>query len=411
MVFGRTWLFLAHESQLSKPGSFIQSYMGEDPIIVARQRDGSIKAFLNQCRHRGMRICRSDAGINKTFTCSYHGWAYDLEGNLVNVPGEERAYRNELDKDKWGALKVPRIANHKGLIFGTWSLDVPDFDEYLGEMTFYLDAVLDRFEGGIEFVPGGSKWVIDCNWKLPSEQFASDMYHLLTAHSSVGVALFEDPVAQGQVTESAAAAPGRQFAGNGHGSGSFFFPELVDPAFGPAYNEWVAANKQAMIDRVGEDALLKVNVHNTIFPNFSWLTSNYTMRVWHPRGPGQIEVWSWSYVPKNAPEDVKDDIRRTSNFTFSPAGIFETDDGENWVEVQQLLRGWQTRRNSLNAQMGMGHEGFDVEGLPGFSNDAYSEVAARGFYRRWGNLMQGRSWPEINAIEIERMTLERKTRS
>src|SRR3546814_18854048 len=76
-VFGRSWLLLGHETQIKKPGDYTTNYMGEDPVLVVRQKDGSIAVFLNQCRHRGMRICRSDAGNAKAFTCSYHGWAYD----------------------------------------------------------------------------------------------------------------------------------------------------------------------------------------------------------------------------------------------------------------------------------------------------------------------------------------------
>src|SRR3546814_1319357 len=61
-VFGRSWLLLGHETQIKKPGDYTTNYMGEDPALVVRQKDGSIAVFLNQCRHRGMRTCRSDAG-------------------------------------------------------------------------------------------------------------------------------------------------------------------------------------------------------------------------------------------------------------------------------------------------------------------------------------------------------------
>src|SRR3546814_2465460 len=55
-VFGRSWLLLGHETQIKKPGDYTTNYMGEDPVLVVRQKDGSIAVFLNQCRHRGMRI-------------------------------------------------------------------------------------------------------------------------------------------------------------------------------------------------------------------------------------------------------------------------------------------------------------------------------------------------------------------
>src|SRR3546814_1196427 len=86
----------------------------------------ALPIFLNQCRHRGMRICRSDAGNAKAFTCSYHGWAHDTAGNLVNVPFEAESFPC-LDKKEWSPLKA-RVATYKGLIFANWDHDAPDLD-------------------------------------------------------------------------------------------------------------------------------------------------------------------------------------------------------------------------------------------------------------------------------------------
>ncbi|HZP26835.1 MAG TPA: aromatic ring-hydroxylating dioxygenase subunit alpha, partial [Dehalococcoidia bacterium] len=350
--------------------------------------------------HRGMKVCRADEGNAASFTCAYHGWTYGNDGKLIGVPNFQDAYFEQLDMEQWGLVPVAQVDSYKGLWFGNFDAGAPSLIEYLGNMAYYLDIMLDRREGGVEILHGSHKWVMPCNWKFAADNFQGDNYHVTTSHLS---ALILTGVSGGRDEGTPDSENYPVYAGNGHGIPvvTLISPEH-DPSIAtiPPLQEYYAQTQAETESRIGKTRAAVSILPGTVFPNFSvlFLRNFITIRVWHPRGAGKVEAWSWTMVDRDAPPHVKQILRQITGGTFSPSGIFEQDDGENWNQCTESSRGPMARKHSLNFQMGMGYERTHEE-LPGsLGSVAPSEVAQRGFYRRWSQMINAKSWDEITPL-------------
>jgi len=299
-IFARSWLLLCPDSQIPNAGDYFVSYMGEDPVIVVRQQDGTIAAFLNQCRHRGGALCRGESGNTKNFICTYHGWTYDTSGTLTSVPFEEVVYKAPLNRAKWSARRVPRLEVHHGLVFGCWDEDAPGFRESLGEAAVYFDLNFGRTEGGLATYGGVYKWRVKANWKLAAEQFTTDDFHFLTSHSSALTALTPEDAPPFSIVR------GRVFTSSkGHGGGFLmerdsFATALATTTGQAASNYMMEVELPTVEQRYGEAMANATPTFANFFPSTGYLHANRTLRSWIPRGPDEMEIWAWTLFDRGS---------------------------------------------------------------------------------------------------------------
>src|SRR4051812_21169000 len=176
LVFGRVPSLVAHASELPKPGDFLTLQMPRNKVIVVRQKDGSVKSFVNLCRHRGALLEEQEKGRCRLFSCGYHRWSYDTDGSLRAITRDNTF--GEIDRSQYGLVELPTEERH-GLI---WMVDDADAEI---DVASWLGPEVDDILAGYrlqDLIAFRSEAFDEpANWKLMQDAF-TDNYHIQYAH-------------------------------------------------------------------------------------------------------------------------------------------------------------------------------------------------------------------------------------
>ena len=177
---------IVHSSELPEPGSFLRRDFAGLPVFFVRDDTGTVRAFLNVCRHRGTRLVDDAAGCRKRFSCPYHAWTWNSRGELIGVPHEQQGFP-ALDRDAF-ALNALGCEERHGFVWAWARGDaLPDIDASLEG----LGADFDWF-GADELAVAHSD-VLTCaaNWKILVEG-GIEAYHFRVAHRQTIAPYFFD---------------------------------------------------------------------------------------------------------------------------------------------------------------------------------------------------------------------------
>ncbi|WP_300400474.1 aromatic ring-hydroxylating dioxygenase subunit alpha [Nocardioides sp.] len=380
-IFGQVWLYVGHETELSKPHDFKTRDVAGRPVIFARDKAGAIQVWINSCPHRGAMICREPAGNARFMTCFYHGWSFNTSGKLVSVPGDT-SYGPGFQRP--GLASPARLDSYRGFVFISFNPDVEDLVDYLAEAKEFLDLVCDQSEVGMQVLEGTHEYSVKANWKLLVEN-SYDGYHAVSTHQRY----FEMVTASG--VELDAATLGDSIGvdlGNGHGA-SVGGPG-TGGVFGRPLSQAGEAEKEerfegfrtkyggAWVDRMTGARNL------VIFPNLVVidLVMGVVIRKIDPIRPDYMEVTAWEMVPPEEGEELKK--QRLDNFlTFwGPGGLASPDDVEALETCQRSFAAhreleWSDVSRGMSSPVALGSD----------------ELQMRTWWRRWDQLVNDREHP------------------
>ena len=181
-IFGQMWNCVGRASAVPKAGDYITRWIGRDSIIILRDRNNTLRAFFNTCRHRGTQLCTAASGhVSETIQCPYHAWTYTTDGRLIGAPHMQEV--EDFDKADYG-LHAAAVAEWEGFLFVNTSESPTPFEEAWAPVLNRFS----RFNMSSLVVGHRVSYEVEANWKLVFQNY-SECLHCPMIHPELNAVL------------------------------------------------------------------------------------------------------------------------------------------------------------------------------------------------------------------------------
>lgn len=367
---GPCWSFIGLECEIESVGAFKRSWIGPRSVIMVRGENGAVHVLENRCAHRGSQLCWENKGVVKDFTCPYHHWNYDLEGNLLGLPFLRGAMGKggmprDFQKSEHGLRKL-RVEILGGIVWASFSDEAPSLQDYLGEE---IHALVLRATGGGQRklrLLGYNRQMLPCNWKLYLEN-SRDPYHATLLHSffltfgllRTDTAFKAVPTVGGRhgimASTYSAATAGQQ--------------NEVTKQLANLKTDFKLEDMEVVkpVDEMGDSSMINFSVLPSVF--FQQHGNSLALRHLIPKSASQSEL-SWTHYGFADDDEAMNRRRLKQANLMGPAGYVAIDDSEVLARMQPVA---ESAPESVQV-VTMG----GVEHLP--QDTMITETLIRGFY-------------------------------
>lgn len=375
-LFHSSWVYVGHESEIARPGDFKSALIGLQPVVLVRTPQNEVQVFLNFCTHRGAALVREPYGSVKSLTCAYHGWSFNLAGELTSVPDQDRYPPSFCPKDR-GLIRAAQVEVYGGFIFASLKPTV-SLDEHLGEVKKHIDLMLARTAGGKYRLGQPHMYRYQGNWKFQAENVLDGYHPMFTHASALNTFKKLDLLGNRSTDEVMQGGETRGFP-QGHGVLRSDPRELV---FMPSEEQKPYLERIAKVHGAENVSKIISNQHVLVFPNVAFM--DFNVRVIQPIAPGVTEVYSFPLLIDGESEEMNAARLQEVQMRLGTTGMVGADDIDIFARNQTALACKAASHVVLSRGLANEQKLPSGERIGEYSD----ETPQRAFWRKWSNVME-----------------------